>query len=320
MTAIESRNDWVFGHIKDITKDKDRLRQLNITYMLEKTLKMFKYDGLPDTIKVKDLETILQVGGFAIFAKDNKGDLYAFRGGLGGKPNPYYLPTIATITNPALSLNKNLIIDTECVVMLNDYYYLGLMPMFNKYSSLLVEAELSLKRSIINARIPAIVQADNDKAKAQADLFFQQIEDGETYGTILSHDMFEGLKSFSFSNPITQDLVEVLQYIKGSWYAEIGLNAPFNMKREAINEFEAGLSNDILTPFIENMLECRKNGVEKINKMFGTNITVDLDSTWLRKMIENENTIKMKDAEIKSILKEGANDETKDDANDPTTE
>ena len=28
------------------------------------------------------------------------------------------------------------------------------------------------------------------------------------------------------------------------------------------------------------MLECRKDGIEKVNQMYGTNITVELNSAW----------------------------------------
>ena len=48
------------------------------------------------------------------------------------------------------------------------------------------------------------------------------------------------------------------------------------------------------------MLENRKRGVEKINKMFGTNITVELDSSWKEveyEYVETEDTLKNKEKE-----------------------
>ena len=93
---IKSRSHWILENAKSVIKDKDRMVQHLIFNMLNKTNRLFKYTNLPDTIPAKDLETILQVGGFAVF-KEVNGELYAFTAGLGGKPNPYYLPTIATI-------------------------------------------------------------------------------------------------------------------------------------------------------------------------------------------------------------------------------
>lgn len=277
-----TRNEWIINKTKSILDSKDDMLRSLVFQMLGKTTQMFKYNGLPDTILEKDLETQLQVNGFAVW-KEVKGDLYTFRAGLGGEPNPYYLPTIAIIANPALRYNASLKIGKECVVMLNDYYYQGLMPLFNKYGSLLVEAETSLKYAIWNSRIPRIVSANNDPTYKSAEEFFKKITDGKDYGVVLSEEFLEqtGIHSEQFySQPLIKDLIEAIQYIKGSWYNELGLEAQFNMKREAINEAEAAMNTDILFPTVDMMLKCRKYALEKVNEMYGTNITVDYNSAW----------------------------------------
>lgn len=298
METANKRNEWIFGKIRNPLEDKDFMIKHSVIQMLNKSTRIFKYKGLPDTILQKDLETILQVGGYAIW-KEVGGKLYVFSGGLGGEPNPYYLPTIAIIANPALIYNASLKIDEECVVMLNDHYYQGLMPLFSKYANLLAEAELSLKQAIINARIPAFIQADNDATYQSAVEVINKIVKGEDYGIVLSREFFEGLKSFEFcKEPLIKDIIESIQYIKGSWYNEIGLNAAFNMKREAINEAEATINEDILYPAIDTMLECRKYYLEKVNSMFGTNITVELDSVWQRNKRREELSIEMEEKEV----------------------
>lgn len=298
METANKRNEWIFGKISNPLEDKDFMIKHSVIQMLNKSTRIFKYKGLPDTILQKDLETILQVGGYAIW-KEVGGKLYVFSGGLGGEPNPYYLPTIAIIANPALRYNASLKIDEECVVMLNDHYYQGLMPLFSKYANLLAEAELSLKFAILNSRIPAFIQADNDATYESAINFIEKIIKGEDYGVVLSKEFFEGLKSFEFcKEPLIKDIIESIQYIKGSWYNEIGLNAAFNMKREAINEAEATINEDILYPTIDTMLECRKYYLEKVNSMFGTNITVELDSVWQRNKRREELSVELEEKEV----------------------
>lgn len=305
----KSRDEWIFGEIKNPINDKPRLLKHEVLKMLNKSTTIFEYEGLPDTIRTKDLETQLQVGGYNIW-KEVKGNLYTFIGGLGGEPNVYYLPTIATVANPALKYTKNLEIDKECVVMLNDHYYEGMMPMFNKYASLLVEAEISLWYAIINARVPALVQADNDNTKASAEAFFKKIVDGEGYGVIASKEFFDGIRSQDFyKQAYIKDIIESIQYIKGSWYNEIGLNAAFNMKREAINEAEATLNEDILYPTIDTMLECREYALESVNKMYGTNIRVKLNSVWEQNRKHEDLVLEAEKAEIEET-KEGNTDET----------
>lgn len=315
MSDSIQRNSWIFGKLNNILNDKELLKKQIISQMLNKTITIFKYGNLPETITDKDIEIITQVNGYSIW-KEVDGKLYVFYGSLGGEPNPYYLPTIAIIANPALRYNASLKIDEECVVMLNDYLYTGLMPLFNKYGSLLTEAEISLKYAIINARVPALLQSDNDNTYKSAQEFFSKIEKGDGYGIIASKEFFEGIKSQDFyKQPYIKDLIESIQYIKGSWYNEIGLNAQFNMKREAINSAESTLNEDILYPAVDVMLQCRKKAVEKINKMFGTNITVELNSVWEQNKIQEDLALQYKEAEVDNLeqettTKEGDENET----------
>ena len=311
MDNISNRNNWIFGKIRDdVLHDKNYIRRQIISQMLNKSTKIFKYNNLPETINYKDLELQLQVNGYAIW-KEVGEKLYTFVGGLGGEPNPYYLPTIAIVANPALKYNATLKIDEECVVMLNDHLYQGLMPLFNKYGSLLTEAEISLKYAIINARVPALIQADNDTTAESANQFFDKIENGEDFGVIASKEFFDGIRSQDFyKEAYIKDLIESIQYIKGSWYNEIGLNAAFNMKREAINEAEATLNEDILYPTVDVMLEMRQTALEKVNKMFGTNITVELDSVWKQNREQEERIVEKEEAEIEDIKSEEKEDKS----------
>ena len=302
--SSQNRNEWIFGEIKNPLEDKSYMLRQAVLDMLNKTTKIFKYNNLPNTITAKDLEIQLQVNGFCIWKKVN-GDLYTFTGGLGGTPNPYYLPTLAIIANPALRYNASLKIDEECVVMLNDHFYQGLMPLHNKYGNMLVEAEVSLKYAIINARVPALIQADNDSTYKSAVEFFKKIEEGKEYGIISSKEFFDGIRSQDFyKQAYIKDLIESIQYIKGSWYNAVGLNAAFNMKREAINEAEATLNEDILYPSIDTMLECRQLALDKVNEMYGTNITVELDSVWMQNRKHEEIALEFEEAEVENLREE----------------
>ena len=304
MDSVNERNKWIFGSVTNPLENKEYMVRTVILQMLNKTTKMFKYTNLPDTIPVKDLETIFQVGGYGILNFVD-GKAYAFRGGLGGKPNPYYLPTKAIVANPALNYNATLDIDKDCVVVLNDHYYQGLMPVLSKYAHLLVEAEISLKYAIWNARVPALIEADNDSTAKSAETFFDKIVKGDGYGIIASKEMFDGIRSHDFyKEAYIKDLIEAIQYIKGSSFNEIGLNAAFNMKREAINEAEATLNEDILYHLIDTMLECRQIGFDKFNKMFGTNISVELDSVWAKNFKEDEVALATEEAVLEQIKSE----------------
>ena len=62
-------------------KTTNVMKELNI--LLSKTLSMFRYEGLPDSIPQRELERQLQTKGYA-FITEFKGKLYSFTDGLGG--------------------------------------------------------------------------------------------------------------------------------------------------------------------------------------------------------------------------------------------
>lgn len=273
-------------------KNKDRNIDDMLRYMLRRSTQMFKYTGLPKTIPKYILELYLQTNGNVCFYKYD-GELYVFTGGMGGELNEYYLPTIYTIANPFLKLTKNLIIDKECVVVANDSCYQGMLPQFKKYATGLVENELSMNIASINSRIISLISASDDRTLKSAETYVKHIYDGDL--SIVSEDAFlDGVKVQPYAkatNDTLSKLIEYNQYLKASWFNDIGLNANYNMKREAINSNESQLNDDMLLPTVDDMLEHRKDGINKVNEMYGTNITVELNSSWKYNVDELENSV-----------------------------
>lgn len=259
-------------------------------YMLDRTQEMFEYRGLPDTIPARMLELYLQVNGFACIAEAN-GNLYAFFGGLGGVPNEYYEPTECIVSNPALNFNKTLKINEDCIIIKNDAMYAGLMPLYSKYSELMTENDITFRTTSINARIAEVISASDDPTRAAAEKYLKDIEDGKL-GVIGEGAFFDGVKVQAGARDVTArviDLIEYHQYLKASWFNELGIQANFNMKREALGADEVQLNIKALLPLAQNMLECRKEGVDAVNKKFGTNISVDFKSVWKDTEEEAEN-------------------------------
>jgi len=263
-------------------KNKRDCVDLIIDYMINRTQSMFEWDGLPDSIPQRVLELYLQLRGHCCFY-EYEGTLYVFTGGLGGEPDVYYMPTIYTVANPALKISKNLEIDRDCVVASNDSLYTGLFPLFKKYAAMLTETELSINVATINSRIIDLISAPDDRTKTSAEKYLKDVEDGKL-GVIAENAFLDGIKTQPYgntgnSNNIT-NLIELNQYQKASFFNEIGLDANYNMKRESLNSSESLLNKDALLPLVDDMLKCRKLAAEKVNEMFGTNISVDFASSW----------------------------------------
>lgn len=262
--------------------DKAAVQDMHVQYMLDRTQSMFRYQGLPDTIPERMIEMYLQINGHLCFA-EYQGDVYVYTGGLGGEPDVYYQPTIYSVSNPAQGWSKNLVIDTDCVVMRNDSYYMGLLPLFYRYAYHLAENELSMYVSDINSRIISLISAGDDRTLASAKQFLSDIEEGKL-GVIGESAFLDGVRAQPYlgsaggTNLI--HLIEYEQYLKASWYNEIGLDANFNMKRESINNAESQMNNDGLLPLVDDMLKNRRIALEKVNDLFDLDISVELASSW----------------------------------------
>ena len=260
--------------------DKERCQRNYIMYMLNRTQRLFEYKGLPDTIPQRMLEFMLQINGFACFAKHN-GKLYAFYGGLGGEPDEYYRPTTCVVSNPALKFSDTFKIHENCVIVRNDSFLYGLIPLFSRYATAMVENDISFRMASINTRIEALLSAPDDATKKAAEKYLQDLEEGKL-GVIAENAFLDGIKAQEVGRTMRTftDLIEYQQYLKASWFNEIGLNANYNMKREKLSTTESQMNNDALLPLVEDMLENRRQCIEEVNEMFGTEISVDFASSW----------------------------------------
>ena len=262
---------------------KNKEKNLNdyITYMLNRSITMFKYHNLPDTMPQREIELLLQCNGWGCVC-EIEGNLYCLNGGLGGVPNAYNMPTEIIINNPYLNYNKTLTIDTDCVIIPNDSMYVGLLPMYNRYCTMLVENDITMILATVNKRIQNLLSANDDNTVESAKNFLKKVFDGEL-GVIAESKLFDTLKVNASSVNSTVSMTELFefeQYVKASLYNEIGLSANYNMKRERLTSAEVETNTDSLYPLVDDMINQRRKAVEKINEMFGVNIEIEFNSSW----------------------------------------
>ena len=256
-------------------------------YMLNRTLNMFEWHGLPDTVPSDILENFLQTNGYVFWYKWND-EIYIFKASLGGELDHYGRPTKVNIVNQALDIQKTVDID-DGVLMKNDNQTLGLLPIFTKYNSLLTENEITMFIHTINTRIPTLISATDDRTKQSAEIYFKRVEEGEL-SVIGESAIFDSLKTQpNATNGVntTSGLIELNQYIKASLYNELGINANYNMKRERLNTSETEMNDDGLRPLVDEMERSRKQAIELINEKFDLNISVEFGSIWKIREVED---------------------------------
>lgn len=274
-----------------------------VQYMFDRTNTMFRYSGLPDTIPEPVFEYMLQIYGSVAIIEAN-GDLYAMRANFGGPLDPYYRPTNAVIANPALGISGTYRIvnhlapfektvwlsQPPCVRFLNDSQIQGLLPLFSRYAMQLVENDISIRSAQINLRQQTIIAADTGPDMESAKEYMKSLEAGKL-AVIGKRPFLDGVTvadgSKSSNNTVIQ-LIELQQYLKASWYNDIGLNSNFNMKSQYISAEELNSNADMMLPLVDNMFFSRQMAVDAINKEFGTSISVEKDSAWAMRQIHAE--------------------------------
>lgn len=262
-----------------ITNKKEQLSKFRAD-MLNKSLTMFEWKNLPDTLPAVEIEKQLQTNGYSIIAKV-QGNIYAFQGGFSGQ-DPYNQPTTAIVNNPSLKYNGTFTINEDCVIIKNDDMQQGLIHIYNKYGTLLIENQITMLMTDYNYRMPFTISSKDDSTTQSAREYLQKVIDG-SLGVIGEAKLFDALKVTPTNNKGVNsfaDLYGYQQFIEAQLNNTIGLATNNNMKRERLTTNEIEVNKNASYPLIDNMLRNRKQAVEKINKMFDLDIDVEFSSIW----------------------------------------
>lgn len=247
---------------------------------LNKSLTMFEWQNLPDTLPMVELEKMLQINGYAVIAKYN-GDIYAFNGGFSGQ-DAYNRPTQVIVNNPALKMNTTYTINVDCIIIKNDDMKQGLIKIYEYYGQRLIENQITMLMTDYNLRMPFTIASSDDQTTQSAKDYLNKIIDG-SLGVIGEQKLFKALSVTPTNTKQTAnfaDLYGYQQFIIAQLNNTIGLATNNNMKRERLTTNEIEINKNASYPLVDNMLRNRQTAVEKINEMFGLDIIVSYSSIW----------------------------------------
>ena len=280
-------------------KPGDKLININnlIKTFLNKTLTMFLYNGLPETIDYVELEKLLQIKGIAFITeyKDNLvvlpidliyDDVDVYGNALKGN---VYLNDVREV--------KTINIE-DGVLIKNDYLGIGLMEIFKKYSFLINESTTTLYLSNLWKRTEKVFTANDDATAESVKNYLEKVKNGEL-GIITSSLLYESInvKAPQSIGTSLHDLIEYDNYIKAQFYNEIGLYHNNNMKKERLVTSEVEVSQNSVYPLVDNMLNSRRKGIKELNKKYNLNVEVEFTSSWELRFNLGENITELKEGE-----------------------
>ena len=271
--------------------DKHKLLKQFKSNQLNKSLTMFEWSNLPDTIPQVELEKMLQINGYAVIA-EYQGKLYAFQAGFSGQ-DPYNQPTKAIVNNPALKNNTTYTIGEDCIVIKNDDMKQGLNGIYEYYGQRLIENQITMLMTDYNLRMPFTISSSDDQTTQSAKMYLKKIIDG-SLGVIGEQKLFKALSVTPTNSKQTAtfaDLYGYQQFIIAQLNNTIGLATNNNMKRERLTTNEIEVNKNASYPLVDNMLKNRQQAVDAINEMFNTDVSVEYSSIWRGINDDSDNSI-----------------------------
>ena len=266
--------------------------------LLAYCLNIFEYKGLPTSLPAKEIESNLLITGHCVtFVPKKRSDIYTCFTDLSGF-DEYYNPTKATYAQPKLGAGTLTLGENAVIIYNSDLQFSvlgqpidgGLSTYLSRYARQLSDLESTINIKTVNERAPFMATADKDNVKDSVVNFFRKIILGER-AVVTDSSIVPNLNAIDLggknSNEKIIDVILARDKILEQFYREIGVRF-YQSKRAQVNTEEVSANNDMLLISLDDMLLARQEGIDKVNDMFGTSISVSINPAFIPKEPEEE--------------------------------
>lgn len=261
--------------------------------LLAYCLNIFQYKGLPTSLPAKEIESNLLITGHCVtFVPKKRSDIYTCFTDLSGF-DEYYNPTKATYAQPKLGAGTLTLGENAVIIYNSDLQFSvlgqpidgGLSTYLSRYARQLSDLESTINIKTVNERAPFMATADKDNVKDSVVDFFRKIILGER-AVVTDSSIVPNLNAIDLggknSNEKIIDVILARDKILEQFYREIGVRF-YQSKRAQVNTEEVSANNDMLLISLDDMLLARQEGIDKVNDMFGTSISVSINPAFIPK-------------------------------------
>jgi len=253
--------------------ENDRLFIQYFEELQNLAMSMFEWKNVPDTVDIRYLETALFERGMAVYFRDEAlGDL-ALNCMIGGRLNVYNIPT----ERRAYANNgyQNSLDENNSVIIWNDMLHRNSIEKIRMFAYRLYEVQRVIDVNINAQKTPVLIECDENNRLTMENVYNQYTGNKPViFGNKgLSNNAFKVWKTDA------PYLADKLYIIKNNIWNEaltyLGIsNINVNKKERLISdEISKNLGGTVANRY--SRLNERQQAVEKINKMFGTNISVE---------------------------------------------
>ena len=267
--------------------------------LYSKIVNIFTFENLPEEINEQAMKLGLFTLGKLVFYKI--GDKYLVQKfTYTDLLDWYYIPVHGRVVNPWLPQghqNWEFTVADECCIYCStpdmySYRERGIVSdLVYKTATQLSENDISYYCIQRNHRLIAIITAQDDKQRAEAEVILRHMYDGDPEmimkDDLVNHINVNPIALNATRSPLTE-LIEFQQYILGNFLHSFGINSNYNLKREQLNSNEIDVNKEVLRLNIEDMLQNWTRGFEKVNEKYGLDIRVSLNEEVYASLLQEE--------------------------------
>lgn len=250
-------------------------------------LDMFEYKNMPSGLNKREIELNLMMTGHACIIAKNDGTLFTPLTNLYGY-DEYYQPTYAVFANPVVRMTKRFTLDQDCIVIYNNslkdsFYYIktdsGLDTFVKRYARQLADIESTANIYAVNSRLTSIPVSNDENVIQSIKLFFDKLAIGKR-SIVADNNIVEKFRCVDINRTEIKDGINdwliARDKILEQFYRDLGVNM-YQPKKAQVTDDEVDANDQMLLISTDDMLKSRKEGLEKVNNMFGTDIQVRLN-------------------------------------------
>lgn len=281
-------NDDFNAYVKQVCKAEpssvEGLNNKSYFYYFNKLLKMvysiFKFDNVPTEWNLPYFKEHLFIDG-VVCVTDTVAGVIPLQTGSSGV-NVYNQPTDFIIANPVLgSIRGKIDVDGVMVYLsMVGNQYQSLVPLIQRYATLLAEVDGSLQTTLINSRVAHVFSASSQAQMKTMQKVYDDISKGKPAVFIRKnpdepndHALFNNVKS-SF---IGTELLDVKRSLMNEFMSEIGINNANTQKKERLITGEVDSNKSELSANINEWYQNIKTSIDKVNNLYNLNISFDFN-------------------------------------------
>lgn len=241
--------------------------------LVELSVSMFEWKGIPETIDVRFLELALFGDGMAVFFKDDVLGFLALRVAIGGELNVYRIPTRRR-AYAANGYSKDLD-ETNSVIIFNNFLHTNSVLDVEMFARRLYNLDRTIDVNCNAQKTPVMIQCEESQRLTLKNVYMKW----EGNEPVIFGDKNLNPNSIKVLQTGAPYVADKLYQLKTQIYNEaltyLGISNVNIEKKERLLSDEIIRNQGGVIANRYSRLESRRQACEQINKMFGLNINCE---------------------------------------------